>query len=231
MSIRGVDPKKLFFTSDTHYGHRWIAVDDHRAERMGLSGYQSDLTHLMGEELLRQHNAVVPPDGITFNIGDFTYTSAEEGIGILGRMHGLKYLVMGNHDFLFNNEFHVGNIFPSAWDGVYESRLELNLTNLDLSEYPNCKGTELMIVLDHYPMEEWNHAWRGAWHLHGHCHAKFCLDVPNPKFTRYDVGVDSRDRLPRRYMLEGATSFAPFSLDELIRLTPGPVEYSKTFRA
>jgi hypothetical protein len=51
--------------------------------------------------------------------------------------------------------------------------------------------------------------------------------------VRFDVGVDSRDRVPRRYLLKEAdplTKFSPFSLDELIHLSVIPPNYSRERR-
>jgi len=228
MELSGVDPTKIFFTADNHYSHSWIAHEDKRAVRLGVKPTVSE----MNKEMVRQHNRVVPPDGITFFVGDFSYASVEETIAILGTLNGTKYLVMGNHDKLYDPVKKIGNVLPQAWDGVYESRLSLLLTNLDLSDYSGSKGSELLIVLDHFPLEEWDHAFRGAWHFHGHCHANNCIDQPRG-MVRFDVGVDSRDRVPRRYLLKEAdplTKFSPFSLDELIHLSVIPPNYSRERR-
>jgi calcineurin-like phosphoesterase family protein len=219
LRLKGVDPREVFFTADMHLGHHWIAEDDKRANRMGLFG--KDLVRQMNEELIRQHNLVVPPSGLVFNVGDYTYTSMEEGISILARLNGTKHLICGNHDVEGKT------VMRQAWDGFYEYRLILLLEEMD---HPLIKGSSMKIVLDHYPIEDWDHAFRGAWHLHGHTHAMSCIDHPNPSMVRYDVGVDSRDRVPRRYKLDGYPTFAPFSLDELLRLTPGGADYSKVFR-
>lgn len=60
------------------------------------------------------------------------------------------------------------------------------------------EGKGLRVVLCHYPLEEWDGAFRGSLHFHGHVHGR----RPS-KLRREDVGVD-------------AQGFAPVLLAELV---------------
>ena len=61
-------------------------------------------------------------------------------------------------------------------------------------------------VLFHYPLEEWNKFYRGAYQLHGHQHNNSLYNYENLQkgLRRYDVGVD-------------ANNFKPVSIDEIIK--------------
>lgn len=80
---------KIFFTSDTHFGHKniirycnrpWATVEE------------------MNEGLIANWNAVVGPDDIVWHLGDFAFMSRERALEIFRRLNGTKYLVRGNHD-------------------------------------------------------------------------------------------------------------------------------------
>lgn len=57
----------------------------------------------------------------------------------------------------------------------------------------------IRFVLCHYPLLEWDGAFRGAIHLHGHSHNNW----PQTKYRRLDVGVDGHN-------------MEPWSLDEIL---------------
>ena len=81
---------KLFFTSDTHFGHERIIQYCNRPFKDAAE---------MNEALIRNWNAVVPPDGTVFHLGDFAMgMDQDRTVGILSRLNGTIYLVAGNHD-------------------------------------------------------------------------------------------------------------------------------------
>jgi len=53
-------------------------------------------------------------------------------------------------------------------------------------------------MLFHYPIQEWNGFYRGAFHLHGHQHNHADENVRNRTngLRRYDVGVDANAMSP-----------------------------------
>lgn len=153
---------KLFFTSDTHFGHSNIIKYCNRPF--------SDITS-MREELILRWNAKVPHDATVFHLGDFSFLPRDEVAEILNRLNGQVILVAGNHDD--HKAFHL-------FEEVHEM---LRIQVVD---------TKRPITLCHYPMLVWDKAHHGAWMLHGHCHGtrKFgfgkILDVGVDCHPRYE---------------------------------------------
>lgn len=80
---------KVFFTSDTHFGHSNIIKYCQRP---------FNSAEHMDEVLISNWNEVVSPQDIVFHLGDFCFGSDKEWIKILQRLNGTKYLILGNHD-------------------------------------------------------------------------------------------------------------------------------------
>ena len=114
-------------------------------------------------------------------LGDVTMKGASNANTVLSQLKG-------NHDNFVEQENFNSYIFEWVKD-YYELEYEGNL-----------------FVLFHYPLEEWNKFYRGAYHLHGHQHNNSLYNFENLKkgLRRYDVGVD-------------ANNFKPVSIDEIIK--------------
>jgi len=78
-----------FFIADTHFHHEAILRYEQRP---------FDSVELMDETLIENWNKRVKPSDTVFHLGDVS--SGDESFDkiILGRLHGYKILVMGNHD-------------------------------------------------------------------------------------------------------------------------------------
>ena len=71
---------------------------------------------------------------------------------IRDRLKGRKHLIQGNHDnYMLKDEANVKEF-----------------VSIDKMTY--VKDGDYTIVLCHFPLAEWNHYWRGSWHIHGHIH-------------------------------------------------------------
>jgi calcineurin-like phosphoesterase family protein len=79
---------KLFFTSDTHYGHANVIKYCNRPFR--------DVEE-MREVLINSWNAAVSPGDTVIHMGDFSFHEREVA-SVLPRLNGTKHLVLGNHD-------------------------------------------------------------------------------------------------------------------------------------
>lgn len=132
----------------------------------------------MNETLIQNWNNVVKPKDTIYHLGDFSFGNS---IFFTKRLNGIKILVEGNHDFNANAHY--------EWDTVYTYRV-LRFNKI----FP--------LVLMHYPLLEWDGAYRGAIHLHGHIHSK---NTEKPLVRRLDVGVDGHN-------------YTPWSLDEILSL-------------
>lgn len=180
----------IYFTSDTHFGHRNVIQYCNRPF--------ADVAQ-MDESLMDNWNNKITWDDEVYFLGDLTIGRSNTQLkAILARLTGNKYLIKGNHDNKLSNDvkayFHGG-----AYDYLELPGLLDNSWWVAAHERENETGHSLPIVLCHYPMLEWNQSHRGSWQLHGHSHGKL---EPNPR-RQYDVGVDSNN-------------YAPVSLDDLM---------------
>ncbi len=83
-----VSGHKIWFTSDTHFGH------DGEARRRGFASAREH-----DEELIQNWNAFVKKDDVIFHLGDFTCNAKSDvQERVFRRLNGKKYLVLGNHD-------------------------------------------------------------------------------------------------------------------------------------
>lgn len=76
---------RIFVIGDTHFGHKKIAE---------VRGFDSIEAH--DETLVENWNRAVKPKDTVWHLGDVLFGKAS--FAILGRLNGLKSLVMGNHD-------------------------------------------------------------------------------------------------------------------------------------
>jgi len=128
------------------------------------------------EELIRRWNEKVTPEDVVFHLGDFNYKSSNDADFFLKRLHGKKFLIIGNHD----NE---KTIVADGWE------VALPYQEVDLN------GEK--ITLCHYPIEEWNGYFRKAWMFHGHVHGR--TDTVPIRKNRVDVGVDNFGYAPATF--------------------------------
>lgn len=169
---------KLFFTSDTHWGHSNII-------RFCNRPYES--VEEMNEKLIENWNNVVPEDGIVFHLGDFAFGGYPLWKSVCERLNGKKHLIVGNHD--------MKNLRAGA-EALFDSvniQLQLNIDGR-------------AVYLNHYPFLCYGGAWRNAdnavWQLFGHVHsgpdsAGKDSDRLNHMFPyQYDVGVDNNNYAP-----------------------------------
>lgn len=181
--------KNIFFTSDTHFGHRNI---------IKYSNRPFPDVEAMDDHLISQINAHVMEDDILWHLGDFSMYSHSKGKNGSYYAACKKYrdkikcqnvnIVWGNHD-----DDSIQDLFSEA----------CHLKELRLENYP-------IIVLCHYAMAIWNKSHRSAIHLYGHSHG-----MAEPWFNRnmpgrraIDVGVDNT------YKIIG--DFRPWSIQELL---------------
>lgn len=137
-----VHSEQLYFTSDTHFGHKMMAET--------IRGFPS--IDEMDAALIERWNAVVPKKGaMVFHLGDVSFRPNARTEQILMDLNGTKLLVEGNHDRLSG-----ATRGQFAWvKDYYELTVE---------------DTKQRLVLCHYAFRTWNRAHFGAWNLHGHSH-------------------------------------------------------------
>lgn len=171
--IRIADPDKLWFTSDTHFGHQNI---------IKWCGRPWETAEEMDKALIQEWNNVIPKDGVVFHLGDFCFGGALEWKNIRKSLNGKIYLVMGNHDSSASQP--MLSLFEKIYGGVARLRAD-----------------KQEIWASHFPLLCWTGSERGSWNLFGHVHTmqvpddkQLGSDFPRVKTLKtskqYDVGVD-----------------------------------------
>lgn len=147
---------EIWFTSDIHFGHSNIIKHANRPF--------ADVEE-MDEGLVREWNARIGKEDTVYFLGDFSFHKEPKTRDIFFNLNGRnKHLVRGNHD-------------GKAVTGLpWTTQSDLTTLKFGGNRFELC----------HYPLEVWNAAHHGAFHLHGHSHGTLERSLPR----RMDVGVD-----------------------------------------
>jgi calcineurin-like phosphoesterase family protein len=136
---------KIWFTSDTHFGHANIIMHDDRPF--------ADVDE-MDRVLISRWNDRVGPDDTVYHLGDFSLRNkAEDLVAYRKQLNGNIFLVPGNHDY------RPKRMDPDHWTL--------------LSEVHQIRVGDHRIVLCHYPMRSWDGSMHGNLHFFGHVHGAF----------------------------------------------------------
>ena len=165
--------ERLFFTADTHFGHKNI-----------INYCQRPFTNVeeMEEALIANWNSVVEKNDVVFHLGDFSMGGLTEWNRLLQRLNGRIYLIIGNHD---------AKTIRSGVSGFEGVAMQMML---------NFKGQ--IIYLNHFPFLCYGGSSRHTWQLFGHVHTcsnNIGKDSSRLKMllpTQYDVGVDNNKYTP-----------------------------------
>ena len=142
---------KIYFTSDTHFGHNRI---------IDLCKRPFASVHEMDAVLIEKWNETVAPNDIVYHLGDFACRNERPEEFYRAQLNGAIHLIAGNHDDeILNNS---RDLFAS------------------ISDIKSITIQDQKIILCHYPMREWSQAWRGSWHLFGHVHGHLDDDPIGP---------------------------------------------------
>lgn len=173
--------RKLFFTSDLHFGHNNVIKFCNRP-------YTN--TKEMEKALIDNWNSVVSNEDYAFILGDiFWFNHSKETKRIFGKLNGKKiYVLQGNHDD-----------FSSYLSKYLDERIEI----LDCDEVTlYVKGLQQKeYYLSHCPLMTWPHRENGVPNFFGHIHSgpRSNNEVDNnlPLWPlQYDVGVDNNEYTP-----------------------------------
>ncbi|WP_372367868.1 phosphoesterase [Candidatus Uabimicrobium sp. HlEnr_7] len=186
--------QKIWFTSDTHFGHGNIikycarpffsaneqkiyeatqhpeASEEDKAEykKMALSPESLDRHD---EQLIANWNTCVSKGDRVYHLGDFSFGNEDYIEKILARLNGDIHLIKGNHDRNLR---------------ALEKRCIWVKDYFELKVKDN--GQNQKIILLHYALRVWNASHYGSWHLYGHSHATLADD---PLALSIDVGIDA----------------------------------------
>ena len=186
----------IWVTSDLHLNHRMILEYCPKSR-----GHFSDHIH-MTEHIIGHWNTVVQPDDIAWIIGDVSMGDPAKMYNNISRLNGHLHLVSGNHDHKILRDPNLVDLFDSVQSHkkfVY-----------------NCYGKDVLVNMNHEPMQTWDGMLSGSVMLHGHKHST------NPDLLTkriYDVGID------------GHPNFSLYNLDSLLyNLLGVPIPTQKEFR-
>jgi calcineurin-like phosphoesterase family protein len=169
--------KKVWVTSDTHFGHgnicrgvtNWRMPDGSIPEAQTRNFLTLDK---MNDAIVNNINEVVGQDDVLVHFGDWSF-GGFENIEILRNRIFCKeiHLILGNHDHhIDRNRENCQSLFTSV-----QWFLQLSY----MGETIECM---------HFPISSWNSLRKGRIHLHGHCHLPHHAKISNGR--RMDVGMD-----------------------------------------
>lgn len=169
----------IWFTSDTHFGHKNIIKYCNRP-------YET--TQEMDESLINNWNKVVDKDDIVFHLGDFAFAPDWRWKELINKLNGHIYLIIGNHDQIK----YPGNVVMSMFEDV-QLQMLLKIDNR-------------YVYLNHYPFLCYGGSWKdkenAVYQLFGHIHTspissgKDCSRLNTLFKYQYDVGVDNNNYTP-----------------------------------
>jgi calcineurin-like phosphoesterase family protein len=169
--------RKVWITSDTHYGHKNICrgVTSWRLPDGSIPINKTrdfDTIEEMNEAIVDGINSVVGQDDILIHLGDFSFGGFENIQKFRDRIICKEiHLILGNHDtHIENNKGDVQELFTSV--NHYTRLLYKNKT----------------FVLFHFPISSWDSLNKGHIHLHGHVHLPTNLRFGKGK--KMDIGMD-----------------------------------------
>jgi calcineurin-like phosphoesterase family protein len=168
----------VFFTSDYHAFHKKILQLGKGRPFASLEEHNSALAD--------RHNAVVKPDDIVYNLGDYALSCQwDQAYKFRQRFVGIQHFLWGNHD---RKPFgHVAEDMINAVPGCFASVKDIDI--LDLSKY----GVRYPVTIGHFAMRTYTKSHRGAWNLYGHSHGQL---PEEQRWLAFDVGVDAWDWSP-----------------------------------
>lgn len=161
----------IYFTSDTHWGHKNILKYSNRPYK--------DVDE-MNQHLIINWNSRVRPEDTIYHLGDFSFLDVVGTKKVLDRLQGRIFFCRGNHDQVLEKNKHLQDRFEDVHD-YYELKFQKK----------NGEGGH--IVMSHFAMLVWNKSHRGSYMLHGHSHGS--LKYPHP-MRIMDVGVDPQKYFP-----------------------------------
>jgi calcineurin-like phosphoesterase family protein len=191
MNINQINKHKVWFTSDTHFGHQSILKFTDR-------GHLFENVASMDKAMIEAWNKVVGPKDFVIHLGDFfMYAKNAYAREVINQLNGGILLVMGNHDSetqmkslarYFKDITIMGD---PKFQFVYGQRFNYDGLKFELSHYPQMLGMERSDMVS----------------IHGHIHQH------EPEFPyMINVGVDATNEFRHG---ENRRFGTPISLEEL----------------
>ena len=170
--------QKVWFTADTHFRHKNVLK--YCAGRAEVGGYSVDDIDTHDNCLIERWNSTIGKQDTVYIIGDFSFGNQEDVKKLLGKLHGRKHLIIGNHD-----------ASSQKLTNYFKLITHIDMKVFKASTYDFLEE-DFQVFMCHYPMITWASKHYGCVEAHGHCHGR--LDDYNDASTdlRVDVGLDGR---------------------------------------
>ena len=172
------NPDKLYFTSDTHFGHFNICKYCHRP-----FSSRAD----MDKTLLANWNKTVPEDGVVVHCGDFMLShkvDTKAYLKYMWKLNGKILLLRGNHDYIDLNT-------------------EENEKLIAVVDKAFIMVDGVKIYAEHYPCTAFNGDYQVFGHIHtlkdGTCYGIDADVTSKLRKNQYDVGMDQNGYRPISY--------------------------------
>lgn len=190
--IDSPDIERVWFTSDSHLGHkRILELGDGRP-------FSSIEEH--DSAIASRWNSVVGPEDTVFHLGDVVLGDWTAGLGLLRSLNGRKLLIPGNHDRVFSHEKparrEIGfQEYSKTFDEILAEEIEMLIAGVQFK-------------VSHFPMKEVLYGDRkdryadcrpidnGVDLIHGHTHQSNKLSRTDTGTLQISVGVDANDWTP-----------------------------------
>ena len=163
-----------FFTADLHLNHKALL-------KLG-NGRPFNNIEEMNNAIISKWNEKISKTDDVYVLGDMFWGMNEYQIqSVMDKLKGHKHLIIGNHDKI--NAYAKSNRFT------------------EIVNYKVVESNNQYIVLNHYPIFEWEGYYYGTYHLYGHTHGTLNLAEFTSKRSRintncWDVGVDNNNFEP-----------------------------------
>jgi calcineurin-like phosphoesterase family protein len=140
----------IFVISDTHFFHKNILnFKDKDGNRIRP---EFSTVKEMNEFMIDQWNSIVKPTDHIIHVGDVIFGNPEFYGSVLGKLNGIKTLIMGNHDY-------DASLFQPWFKNIKSVLTTRNYFEKELT-------------FSHYPMIERSFVYESpALNIHGHIHA------------------------------------------------------------
>lgn len=178
--------KNIWFTSDTHFGHKNIVKGTSEWDLTGTHQRTRDFATLEEHNynLVKSINAVVKSEDILYHLGDWSFGGHSNIKTFRDQLACQEiHLIFGNHDQ------HIEPI-DSPYRSLFASCSHVKQISMHVDGKYGVVGKQ-KFFLSHYSHRVWNQSHHGVIHLYGHSHATL------PGLGRsMDVGVDTNNLFP-----------------------------------
>lgn len=178
--------KQIWFTSDTHFGHKNIVRGTTQWDMTGSHQSTRDFDTLEEHNyaLVKSINSLVKYDDVLYHLGDWSFGGHENIKKFRDQLNCQEiHLIFGNHDQ------HITPI-NSPYRELFASCQYVKEFSVNVDRKFGIVGKQ-KFFLSHYSHQVWNQSHHGVIHLFGHSH-----NTLKGIGRSMDVGVDTNNLYP-----------------------------------